>query len=252
MRIINSSKIIEAVEKHSGADALELATILGWQVITRIGEVTAGTKVIYCEIDSMLPVDAPWLPAAIKDRIVKEQTKDFFRVKTIKLRGELSQGLIIPIVNNLLPHDFIGMEIGTNVTDLLKIKKYEPPALTGRFAAINLVNGAGGSRFPTEIIDKTDELRVQSNPKLFALLQGKPYYVGVKLDGTSVTYLINPISSELMVCSRNFVRKKPENSNVCPYWDVAEKYDIANRLKQHPHLAIQGEICGPNIQKNLL
>lgn len=248
-RTLASIQIIDNIEKHTGADSLELATILGWQIITRIGEAIVGTKVIYCEIDSMLPVDAPWLPLAIKDRIVKEQTKDFFRVKTIKLRGELSQGLIIPIVDTLPSHEYDSMEVGTNVTNFLGIKKYEPPALTGKFA---MYATNSGSRFPTHLIDKTDEPRVQSNPKLFTLLQEKPYYITVKLDGTSVTYLINPDTQELMVCSRNLVRKRPDNLSVCPYWYIAAKYNIEEKLKQNPHLAVQGEICGPNIQRNLL
>lgn len=259
-RTLASIQVIQAVEKHGDADALELSTILGWQIITRTGEVTPGTKVIYCEIDSMLPVNAPWLPSAIKDRILKEHTKDFFRVKTIKLRGELSQGLIIPIVDTLPEIGELNngnsidswntLDVGHNVTEILKIRKYEPPALTGKFTLY--ATRSDTSNFPTNLINKTDEPRVQSSPKLFSRLLGKPYYMTVKLDGTSVTYLLDPESKELMVCSRNMIRKKPDNPNICPYWYIAVKYDIEKKLQTVPHLAIQGEICGPNIQRNLL
>lgn len=253
-RKLASIQTIRCVEKHIGADALELATILGWQVVTRIGEVTPGTKVIYCEIDSMLPVNAPWLPPAVKDRIKRDDIKDHFRVKTIKLRGELSQGLIIPIVDTLPkpPGDIFNwndLAEGTNITEVLEIQKYEPQAFSGKFAFLAT---AGGTRFPTELVDKTDEPRVQSEPKLLTLLQGKSYYSTVKLDGTSVTYVINPTTGELLVCSRNLVRKKPDNPSVCPYWYIAAKYDIEAKLKETPNISIQGEICGPNIQRNLL
>lgn len=246
-RKLASIQIIERIDPHTGANALELATILGWQIITRIGETTVGTKVIYCEIDSLLPIEAPWLPPAVKDRIVKEKTKDFFRVKTIKLRGELSQGLIIPIVDSLPEID--GLDIGDDVTKILGIKKYEPPTLSGGFS---LFQSKSGGNFPSQLVDKTDEPRVQSHPKLFTLLQGKPYYMTIKLDGTSVTYLLDPNTQELLVCSRNIKRKKPDDPSLCPYWSMAIKYDLENKLKLVPHLAIQGEICGPNIQKNLL
>ena len=261
-RTLASIQVIEKVEKHINADALELATILGWQIVTRTGEVTPGAKVIYCEIDSMLPVDAPWLPSAIKNRITKEQTIDFFRIKTIKLRGELSQGLIVPIVDTLPNSGEVNswneLEVGYDVTELLDLQKYEPPAFTGKFAVYGAVSG-NTSNFPTKFVNKTDEPRVQSNPKLFASLQWKPYYMTVKLDGTSATYFLDPATGELVVCSRNMIRKKPDNLSSeihdvinCPYWYIAEKYDIENKLRTVPHLALQGEVCGPNIQRNLL
>ena len=255
-RALASIQVIDAVEKHNNADTLELATILGWQVVTRTGEVAPGTKVIYCEIDSMLPVDAQWLPPAVKSRIEREKRKDFFRVKTIKLRGELSQGLIIPITDTLPDFNWGELEIGHNVTSVLNVEKYEPAALEELYT--NQVGIPWSNKpntkdnFPVEFVNKTDEPRVQSSPKLFKLLQGNPYYIAVKLDGMSATYMLDPSTGELIVCSRNMKRAKPENVNSCPYWSIASKYDIENKLKATPHLAIQGEICGPKIQKNLL
>ena len=253
-RALASIQRVEAIENHNKADSLELVTILGWQIITRKGEVKTGSKVIYCEIDSMLPVEATWLPVAVKDRIVKEQTKNFYRIKTIKLRGELSQGLIVPIVDTLPKDDSIEnweeLEVGYNVTSLLKIEKYEPQVLTGDYCLYATARST--DNFPISLVNKTDEPRVQSNPKLFKALEGKSYYMTIKLDGTSVTYLMDPETGELMVCSRNMIRKRPENLKVCPYWYIANKYDIEKKLKKVPHVAIQGEICGPNIQHNLL
>jgi RNA ligase (TIGR02306 family) len=83
--------------KHPDADSLSLATVLGWQVVVRNDEAKEGDLIIYCEIDSLLPGDSEWLPEAIKGRVASQVDKTYFRVKTIKLRKELSQGLIVPI-----------------------------------------------------------------------------------------------------------------------------------------------------------
>ena len=94
VRSLASVQIVERIDPHPNADRLELATILGWQVVIAKGETETGQKVVYCEIDSLLPWDAEWLPPAVKNRV--EEGKPF-RIKTIKLRGEISQGLIIPL-----------------------------------------------------------------------------------------------------------------------------------------------------------
>lgn len=246
-RKLASIQIVEKVEKHSGADSLEIVTILGWQIITKVGETSVGSKVIYCEIDSMLPHNAPWLPEAIKDRIIKEKLSGPFRVRTIKLRGELSQGLIIPLATSL-PIGTDTLEIGHDVTELLAIEKYDPPAITGKGS---LFQSRTAGNLPSHLINKTDEYRVQSCPEFLQDLAGEPYYMTVKMDGVSATYLINPETRKLMVCSRNMIRERPINTSLCPYWSVAVKHDIENKLKVMPHIAIQGEICGPKIQKNL-
>ena len=246
-RVLASIQTISNIEKHPNADTLELATILGWQIIVKIGEITLGSKVIYCEIDSLLPVDVEWLPQSVKDRIIREKISDYFRVKTIKLRGELSQGLIIPIVDTLPTVD--DWNDGTDVTKPLGIKKYEPYMCNGRFD-LRVTNSK--VRFPSLILDKTDEQRIQSNPKLLDQIKGKPYNITVKLDGTSATYFIHPETEKFIVCSRTKVRTEPDFETNCPYWLIARKYDIENKLRRDPNLAIQGEICGPHIQHNLL
>ena len=242
-RILASIQLVEAMNKHPNADTLQLATILGWQLIVRNDEVQIGQKVIFCEIDSLLPVDAPWLPQAVKDRIVKEQLTTKFRVKTIKLRGEISQGLIIPLWD-----DMQHMDIGTDVTALLKITKYEPPALTGKFA---LYQSKRIGNFPVHLLKKTDEHRIQSRPRYLSTMADQPYYISLKMDGTSVTYLIDPVTNDFVVCSRNMKRGRPDNFITCPYWYIVHKYDLEAKLRLHPDYALQGEICGPNIQKNL-
>jgi tRNA-binding EMAP/Myf-like protein len=295
-----SIQIVESVSPHTNADSLELCQILGWQVVTRIGEakpgsfvfnyltvvtnVSPGEKVVYCEIDSILPL-ADWLPEAVRTKIESQPKKEKqIRLKTLRLRGEYSQGLIIPFTDSL-PLDKDALQIGADVTELLGIKKYEPPALSGSFA----VHRNGGvprvKTFPSDLVSKTDETRVQSQPKRFKLLQvrksysfilpvtghsffllrftqGQPYYATVKCDGTSGTFLLRPEGyvvkgeledeevfkmdedqevEKLLVCSRNMVREKPVDLSIksCPYWYVAKKYNLREKLEQYPHLAIQ-------------
>ena len=246
-RKLASIQVVDKIERHADADSLDIATILGWQTITKIGEVILGERVIYCEIDSMLPYKAEWLPIAVKDRIAKENVAAPFRIRTIKLRGKVSQGLIIPL-NNFLPLYLRSLEVGHDVTSILGITKYDPPPLSENCA---LFQSRRAGSFPSRLLNKTDERRIQSYPDLLTDLNGKPYNITVKMDGTSVTYLIDPQSQNFLVCSRNMVRERPINPSLCPYWCMAVKYDIEAKLKLIPHIAIQGEICGPNIQKNL-
>lgn len=298
-RKLASIQRVVAVSKHQNADSLELATILGWQVVTRVGEVKPGDVVIYCEIDSMLPGAASWLPEAVKQRIEQQKDKEWYRIKTIKLRKEISQGLIIPRTN-VTNRTIIGpdpdvttrssdgiaeLSIGSDVTEILGIRKYEPPALSGKYA---MFNTNSQQKFPSHLLQKTDEIRVQSEPSLFRVLAGQPYYYSVKMDGTSGTFLMvqkvqkdvqkqvqkdmagpshlpeteakensgneqseETEDTEFLVCSRNLVRSRPENLKVCPYWYVAQKYNLEEKLRANPHYAIQGEVCGPNVQGNL-
>lgn len=264
-RKLASIQRVESVSKHTNADSLELVSVLGWQIVTRIGEAKPDDLIVYCEIDSVLP-NAEWLPNAIKSKL--KDPKDKHRLKTAKIRGEISQGLIVPLHSsmNFDVSSITTKDIGTNVTDFLEITKYEPPALTGKYAMFQTNSNL---RFPSDIIKKTDETRIQSSPKLLKWMKGKPYYSTVKLDGTSATYFMGPkrlmnedsskdssneLSEEmtLIVCSRNQIRKRPKNLSVCPYWYIANKYNLEEKLKNNVNIAIQGEICGPNIQKNLL
>jgi RNA ligase (TIGR02306 family) len=128
---------------------------------------------------------------------------------------------------------------GDDVTQLLGVEKYEPPAPVGM--------GDFRASFPG-FIPKTDEMRVQSVPEVLDELQGLPYAATLKYDGTSSTFVIDPHSQEFHACGRNFSLQDSENI----YWRAARKYDLENILRRFPHLAVQGELCGPGIQKNRL
>src|SRR5205085_12277801 len=98
-----------------------------------------------------------------------------FRVKTARLRGVLSQGLALPV--DILPEGVDVPELGTDVSDVLGVVKYEPAIPDTREIA-----GA----FPGQI-PKTDEIRLQSALGVLDEMRGRDFYVTTKLDGTSTT-----------------------------------------------------------------
>ena len=228
MRKLASVQKIEKIYEHPNADRLNLAEVLGWQCVTnKENSFQEDDLVVYIEVDSILPDGPEW------SEFLRERK---FRIKTIKLRGELSQGLILPI-SVLPPGEY---NIGDDVTETLGIVKYDPVEYSGTRGA----NTKGG--FP-DYVPKTNETRLQSIPTILDELRGVPCYVSVKLDGTSSTFSKN--GDDILVCSRR--RALKEGDNV--WWNIAKKYDIPNILTAAcGDIAIQGEICGPGIQKNKL
>lgn len=228
MRKLASIQLIEKLEPIPDADKIECATVLGWNVVTKKGEFAPGDKCIYCEVDSVLP-DAPEWSQFMRDR--------HFRVKTIKLRGCLSQGLVF--LCNILPGSEL-LPVDTEVTEQLGVVKYEPPLHHGGRHL-----GCSAGNFPAGI-SKTDELRLQSKLGLLReLSEAGSWYASVKVDGTSSTFCYE--DGEFFACSRNY-KKRDDAENV--YWKMARKYNLAEVLKDQQHLVIQGEIAGPGIQGN--
>lgn len=249
-RIRKLASIQEITELRDHPDpqtnTLQVASILGWQIVISKNEnLKKGQLVVFCEIDSMLPGDVDWLPNAVKKRVESQKRKDFFRVKTVQLRGELSQGLIIPELPELSNGN--KWKIGDDITSILQIQKYNTPIGNKKFSSSNNLE-----LFPTHLLSKTDEPRIQSYPNLLKAIKYKPYYSAVKLDGMSATFLIDPKTQEFLVCSRNHVRKCPTIQKTCPYFNVALSAKLEEKLRMNPGIALQGEICGPKIQNNLL
>jgi RNA ligase (TIGR02306 family) len=226
-RKLASIQIIEKLEPIAGADFIEKATILGWSTVVKKGEFEEGNLCVFFEIDSVLPSDAEW---------AQFMEHGGFRVRTKKLRGVLSQGLALPITAFPGYEDqaiFGNLMEGDDVTEQLGVLKYEPPRNE---------NADDFLPFPAGI-PKTDEIRVQSAPGVIDELSGLPVYVAVKLDGTSATFA--NIEGEFIACSRNNRLK-----NLGFYGAAAERYNLKELIPDG--YAIQGEICGPKIQKNRL
>jgi len=244
MRNLASIQRIKKIEPIENADAIEKISILGWNVVSRKGEFQENDFCVYFEIDSMLP-DDPRYEFLKKTSWNPRYNK--IRLKTIRLRGVISQGLALPL-SKFPELETINLEEGTDVTDLLNVEKYEPIIPASLSGDVN--------KF-TWPITKTDEIRVQNSPEKFiSELSGKPYYITIKLDGTSASFILTKVDDELQfhVCSRNYSIKYYEDNTL---WQIAKKENIEQILKDHYFetgelLSIQGEVCGPGIQKNLL
>lgn len=232
MRKLASIQRVLALDPIPGADNIEVASVLGWKCVVKKGEFSPGDLCVYIEVDSVLP-DRP------EFEFMKPRG---MRVRTVKLRGQVSQGLAMPL--GVLSQTQVGPMAesefgeGEDVTALLGIVKYEPPV------AACLGGDAKGS-FPDFLI-KTDEDRIQSFPDILTKYAGTPCRVCEKLDGSSVTYYIK--DGEFGVCSRNLDLKETEGNS---FWGYARQMNIETRLRDlRKNLAIQGELIGPGIQGN--
>ena len=242
MRKLASVQKIKEVKDHPNADRLDIISFesVGWQCVSAKGNFQPGDFCVYFEIDSLIPMEHEWA------RFLQDKNKPSApaRLRTIKLRGQLSQGLAMPI--SILPtvaeHPF-AIEDGSDVTELLGVTKYEPviPAC--------LDGEVRGPRPPYTI--KTDEDRVQAFPDIIKEFQGKLVYISQKVDGTSGTFSM--MDGDYQVSGRNWSYQECNNT----YWKVSKKYGIEESLrmvydKTGNSYAIQGEIAGPRIQDNLL
>lgn len=230
---------IDRVEKHPDADFLDICTIGGWQCITKNGEFEQGDVVIYISIDSWIPhYIAPFLSKGKEPREYNGIKGE--RLKTIKLRGQLSQGLILPFslireISDIIPN------IGDDVSEILNITKWERPMPACLY-------GQAKGYFPP-FIRKTDQERIQ-NLDLNDLFRdfSVAWEVTEKLDGSSMTVYFN--DGVFGVCSRNLELKLEGNENNA-FIQAAIKYDLENKLRNYGrNIALQGELIGGNIQGN--
>lgn len=238
MRKLASIRKIDDIRPIVGADSIECAVIGGWTVVVKKGEFSAGDLAVYLEIDSWVPTElAPFLTKGKEPREFEGVKGE--RLRTVKLRGQLSQGLLLPRHTVL---DKIG-EIceGMDVTELLGILKWELP-MNAQLA------GLAKGNFPSQI-PKTDQERVQNlvNEVDSAIVQKLKFEVTEKLEGSSMT--VFKIDGVFGVCSRNLELKRDENN---AFWKCAIANNIEEKIKNLPFdVAIQGELIGPGIQGNI-
>lgn len=232
---------IDAINPIPGADAIEVATVGGWKVVVKKGEYQVNDLAVYCEIDSFIPTTiASFLTKPGHTPKVYEGVEGE-RLRTVRLRKTLSQGLLLPLtVVSDNGHTIYRVE-GLDVSEVLGIVKYEPP-VPAQLAG--LVKG----NFPSQI-PKTDAERIQNlSRELNEWIEQKiKFEVTIKLDGSSMT--VAKIGDDVHVCSRNLSLKLEQDGNT--FVEAAKKYDLINKLKDYPiDLAIQGELIGPGIQNN--
>lgn len=253
---------IEKIKKLSpivGADSIEVADILGYKVVVRKGQFQEGDFCIYIQSDTVAP-----------DRPEYEMLKNkSFRVKIIRLKGQYSEGLALPIsildgraaldegkelgnswsikTPTSVYRSFgnIGEEAvseGWDITAEMGVTKYSKPVPA-------CLAGDAEGYFPS-FLKKTDELNIRTYPETVEEMKGKESILTLKMDGSSGTFYLK--DEKFGVCSRNLELKE---SSLNAFWKVAKEYKIeealrAFRVKYPGDYACQGEVYGPGIQGN--
>lgn len=227
---------IDELNPIEGADKIEVATVGGWKVVCQKGLYTVGDVAVYCEIDSFIPTTiAPFLTRDGHYPKTYEGVEGE-RLRTIKLRGQISQGLLLPF--DVLRNAVVSLGVDDDVSELLGIIKWDPPMPAQ-------LTGVAKGNFPSQI-PKTDQERCQNLKKEIRNSIGESFQVTEKLDGSSMTvYLIDGVFG---VCSRNLDLKESEGNT---FWKVARELDLETKMRNLPdNFAIQGELIGEGIQKN--
>lgn len=250
-RKLASIQRISEIRPIIGADNIEVANVLGWQAIVPKGKHKVDELVVWYEIDSFLPIKPEY--EFLRKGCYKntENLGEGFRIKTIKLKGQVSQGLALPW-QEILSEKNLGYHVnfddvfeGQDLTEFLGVKKYEAP-IPAQLA------GKVRGNFPG-FIRKTDSERFQNLMKEIEKHLDEEFEVTTKLDGSSMTVysrwnegLSEP---EIGVCSRN-MNLIEDNTN--SFWNVANRLGIPQILRDMKDwsIAIQGELMGPGVQKN--
>jgi RNA ligase (TIGR02306 family) len=215
-----------------GADRIESAIVVcgeggKWQGCTLKNDFAVGDNCLVFRQDSILP-EIPEF---------EHMRKHKFRVRMCRFLKTPSEVLISKFLSEM-DHN---LEVGTEVSNLIGVSKYEKPI------PVSMLGETKGN-FPS-FIPKTDELNFQAVPDLLPRIKLQPYWATLKYDGTSATYYHN--RGEVGVCSRNLEKKLTSND---VYNQVNKQLGITDKLqelgKRGFNYAIQGEIFGPNIQKN--
>lgn len=232
-RKLASIQTIRHLEPAENSDNLAIASVLNWEVLVRNGEFNIGDKIVFFEPDAFLPIrpEFEFLRKSnfktMRDEVTGENVEGF-RIKTIKLRGNLSQGLVFDA-------KVFGMEnydIDTDVTEELGVKKWELPLPDSQE-----IEGL----FP-DFVPKTSCTRFQTlKSHQYA---HKLFWMTEKIDGTSGT--LAEYNGEFYLASRNFLVKPGANK----YSFAVNNYRLYEVIPENT--AIQYEVYGPGIQGNPL
>ncbi len=254
MRKLASIRTIESVHPIEGADRIEVVTIDGWKVVSQKGNFKPGDKCVYFEIDSVFRTNSVVGQSLPLEKASTYNTEEAgrvegFRIKTIKLRGQISQGYALPL-GYFSSFKDVNLE-SEDLTFELDVLKYDKPETTQG-------GGPGGApsagSFPTDFIRKTDQERAQNLKRSIfdAYLADTPFEVTYKLDGSSMTVGRYEHLEEVqdVVCSRNLKLKLEQEVDTSQFLIVGKpvlaKLVEANSL----NVAVQGELVSPSIQKN--
>ncbi len=252
-KLAHIEKILK-IEPIEEADKIEVATILGWSCVVKKDEFKVGDMIVFIEPDAILP----------EKPIFEFMRPRKFRVKTCKLRGVISQGLVFPL--HILPNGFKIKE-GADCTKSLSITKYGPQEtkkvkiklswrknkwryfiwkIKSFLRKIGIIKSY--KKTWPYFLKKTDEERCQNlSDRFFNGMKSELIYISEKIDGQSVTFFKH--KRNFGICSRNVeLHEKIATTNQKIYFDMAKKYDLENKIPSG--FAIQCEQYGKGIQGN--
>lgn len=240
MRKLATIRTIQEVKLIENADAIEHVRVDGWWIVCKKGEFRVGDEALYLEIDSWVPHElAPFLSKGKEPREYNGIKGE--RLRTVKLRGALSQGLLLN-PNDLPQFSQISLEHDVDYASMLGVVKWDPPLHPS-------LRGDAQGNFPS-FIPKTDQERVQNvthvlnNPS-------EMYEISLKLDGSSTTIYCK--DGSIGVCSRNLELKLDNENNTFVKTALASPFIQALKYEwghYRRNLAFQCELMGPGIQGN--
>ncbi|KAK8049517.1 DRB0094 family RNA ligase [Apiospora phragmitis] len=279
-RLVTVRKVTD-IQPIKGADRIEIAFVDGWQCIVKKEGFRKGQLGVFFEIDSFLPAeDKRW--AFLGSNFINWNGHRGFRVKSHKMRGQISQGLLLPLgdfpeVTGKLKQleDEHGRE---EAEELAQKSSFEGALKVQKWEAMDNKTG-GWNETPQEpipsFIRKTDQERCQNLPNVFEEWKDEIFQESTKMDGSSMTvYFVRNDSDKLQalpevdaakqptvvqpngrfgVCSRNVDIAEDNNDKAAgpQYWRVAKKSRLAEQLSAlNRSLAFQGELCGSTVQSN--
>lgn len=239
-RKLASIQIIDDIQPIAGADFIEVASVKGWKLVVKKGEFSISDAAIYCEIDSFLPIKDEF-EFLRKSSYKKMGELEGFRLRTVKLKGQISQGLLLPMIllkDKIYKDQYNSLQVGDDVAEALGIFKYDPPIPAE-------LSGVMKGSFPN-FIPKTDEERIQNLTDVYSNFKKSVFSVTEKLDGSSATYYVN--NGVFGVCSRNIELVENETNT---FWKQARLMNLEEKLlATGKNISIQGELIGENVQSN--
>ncbi|HLI70587.1 MAG TPA: RNA ligase (ATP), partial [Ktedonobacteraceae bacterium] len=217
---------IEAIKPHTNADSLELAQVLGWQLVVRKGEYQVGERIVYFPIDTLLPLE-------VSERFGVTKYLSKQRIRCAKLRGEPSFGLAVRPDKD--------WPVGENVADYYGATRYEPP--------VRATAGDAEKDHPL-FVAYTEIENMRNFPTI--LEQGESVMLSEKIHGTQCR--VGMIEGELMAGSKSLRRKRPQDDHFAGniYWFPCSLEPVRALVedlgREHRQVILFGEVYGSKIQ----
>jgi len=235
---------LSELRPHPNADRLLVASLkgLGFQFIVGKDMWKVGDRGLYFPLDAILPPNL--LTALGVDGRLAGAKKN--RIKTIKLRGEISQGLIGPLslIDGLAAVD----QTPEQITKFLGVEKYEPEINLPIAHDVSLVDLPEG-------VGVYDLENCERYPGALQALMDQPVLITEKVEGSH--FVIACIAGKIWVCQRRFALESLPDKPLHFFWEIAQSEGLIDLVKAFvgelgcTHLILRGEILGPNIQSNI-